>query len=336
MPFGFSLIEALSRSHEKILGRDTTIDVLRHIMPTLICAIILPRNAPPKPKPTWPRPQRFSYWNPDPEPLPVKDSTGDNMIMLHEYLLELGLKKEAGSLLQRVAQEGTNIALLYFDEMLFPYLQQVVKSCVKHNISIEIFEQPIRGLLQTWRHRVSGPQPAHPTNWSQVPPPNLCGCEVCNTLGRFISDPNSMSTSFTMATKQRQHIEAMLGNTGRPLPQGATGHDAKTSDYDTRTEKGHTPFTLVVTKTKRQWHRAVQEWQTRTAAVESKIGQLGLPRCFLHNDSNGRSADQAPLPDGHTQGDVASSKRKRDEQDENLPPSKRSGIEVIDLLGTSP
>lgn len=90
--------------------------------------------------------------------------------------------------------------------------------------------------------RASRP-PQEPTDWRRESSTG-CGCADCKELSRFLRDPNTPVLRLPLAEQRRRHLHHVI--------------DSKKLDTTHVTERRGRPYTLVCTKTKASYERAVE------------------------------------------------------------------------------
>ena len=74
-----------------------------------------------------------------------------------------------------------------------------------------------------------------------------CQCADCRELGRFLSDPQTKTLRLPLAEPRRKHLHRVI--------------DEKKLDTTHVTERKGRPFTLVWTKTKASYERALKVYR---------------------------------------------------------------------------
>lgn len=105
----------------------------------------------------------------------------------------------------------------------------------------------------------SRPQP--PRDWSR---PNAkrdnCTCQPCIKLKTFLMNPTHQVCRFSYPEKVRKHLERDT-------------FDNK-QDFIFDTERGRSPYTLVVTKTTNEYSRMLQAWNNDITDLRRQLGQM--------------------------------------------------------------
>ncbi|MDP1797603.1 MAG: 2OG-Fe(II) oxygenase [Planctomycetaceae bacterium] len=85
--------------------------------------------------------------------------------------------------------------------------------------------------------------PQKPADWQRESATG-CDCADCQELGRFLEDPNTQTCRFPLVEQRRRHIHQII--------------DGKKLDTTHVTERRGRPYTLVCTKTRASYERALQ------------------------------------------------------------------------------
>lgn len=102
-------------------------------------------------------------------------------------------------------------------------------------------------------------EPRPPSNWAR--PKKGCGCDSCQDLDKFLLDPDTEVSHFTVAQPIREHLTSHLG-----------------FGYDLRTEKTTArgrAYTVVITKTLRGYEQEKKAWERRCEQGMQQIQDLG-------------------------------------------------------------
>ncbi|MGH3267029.1 MAG: hypothetical protein ACRDNS_34180, partial [Trebonia sp.] len=93
--------------------------------------------------------------------------------------------------------------------------------------------------VERLEHRLARP-PRAPGDWTIALPPG-CGCDLCKTLGAFLTDREQQSLEWPLAKHGRQHVHTRIDTHELPV-----GH---------QTRRTGRPYTLVLTKTSALFER---------------------------------------------------------------------------------
>lgn len=309
-----------------------SIRLFEELAPSIINLVSLPKTPPAPARRLHSSRRLYRPW--EPSPTPEHDRVLEDLSALHRACLNVQCTNASILLVERVEMECESIAPIYFDTIIFPFLDEVLESLQESDVQIAgtAYEKSIHGILSQYQAHVAGTQPSPPTDWSRAMPSGLCGCPTCKQLQEFIGHPEQQRTEISTVFKVRQHAEKVLGN-----------------DFETITHKNSTPHTLEIIKTGRHFVRSLREWQAKNRAVESNISSfrerhnLKSPQpqgteveAVGTNGKNGQSSSGSilqtrpnPTSSETQKSPVSGDKRPRQEEnDENLRPAKR--VDTID------
>ncbi|KAI3329456.1 hypothetical protein HD806DRAFT_287713 [Xylariaceae sp. AK1471] len=175
---------------------------------------------------------------------------------LHRFAVSLfqpGFEERRNMFIEKIYVEARSFKATNFETLWIPLLQDLLFGCEKYKISLSIqcSQQLYQGVLEAFLLNYVG---------KVLPEPGLvrkrvsCPCADCRTLNQFLVDPTQPVGRFRMNTARRQHLHQKL--------------DASGIDCTHITERGGTTYTLVVTKTGKQYeeHSKVQNRRKITAA----------------------------------------------------------------------
>ena len=100
----------------------------------------------------------------------------------------------------------------------------------------------LAAIVEELESRVSCP-PQEPTDWRRQSATG-CGCADCAELSRFLTDPQTATLRLPLAESRRRHMHQII--------------DGKQLDTTHVTERRGRPYTLVCTKTKASYERALK------------------------------------------------------------------------------
>jgi hypothetical protein len=116
--------------------------------------------------------------------------------------------------------------------------------------------------------------------------PRGCSCEICNTLGAFLSDPEKRRLEWPLAKERRRHVHERLDTHELPVRH--------------ETRRSGRPFSLILTKTSDLFQREAAErrsWQSDLEWLAQGDVDPAVAITDLHRQSrNRRSPVRAPLP----------------------------------------
>lgn len=119
-------------------------------------------------------------------------------------------------------------------------------------------------LLDAFVRRYVKKEPRTPHDW--VMTRRGCGnptCSHCQKLDTFLISPTQMTARFSLPQASRTHLEQRI----KPRHQ-------MECDFIMGTEKHHTPFTLVITKTTKEYQREHASWTERAKSAKERIRSI--------------------------------------------------------------
>jgi hypothetical protein len=119
-------------------------------------------------------------------------------------------------------------------------LETWLKRNVKHSSSG--LHRWLTAVLKELESRASHP-PQEPPDWRRESATG-CDCSDCKELSRFLKDPTTKALRLPLAEHRRRHLHQII--------------DGKKLDTTHLTERRGRPYTLVCTKTKTSYERAVK------------------------------------------------------------------------------
>jgi hypothetical protein len=115
--------------------------------------------------------------------------------------------------------------------------------------------------IQKASQHLASSRPQPPRDWSR---PNAkrgkCTCQPCIKLKAFLMNPIHQVCRFSYPEKVRKHLEWDT-------------FDNK-QDFKFDTERGQSPYTLVVTKTTNEYSHMLQAWNNDIADLRKQLGQM--------------------------------------------------------------
>lgn len=159
---------------------------------------------------------------------------------------------EAGDL----RDEALTFLCVEENEPLLPCFVQVLRAAAKKTapadqaaMGFDVLRHYCLDLIET---RLD--QPARQKDdWSMALPPG-CDCELCVTLGEFLSDPDAQRLEWPIAKAKRQHVHQRIDTHELPVRH--------------QTRRSGSPFTLVLDKTKDLFEREAAERRARQADLK--------------------------------------------------------------------
>ena len=142
------------------------------------------------------------------------------------------------------------------NERLLPCLTQMLRAVVKKkapamraDTGLDVIKRHCARLIEA---RLALP-PRDVDDWSIVLPEG-CDCELCATLGDFLSDPDNQRLEWPIAKAKRMHVHQRL--------------DAHELPVQHRTRRSGSPYTLVLTKAEDLFPREAAERHSLQADLE--------------------------------------------------------------------
>ena len=204
--------------------------------------------------PKLPDPHQNSYLQPD------------DLIGLLRMLLEINRPAEETLFIQRLQEEAACVCLDYMPTLIIPFLHGTLKLLKDKNISLGnvAYQQLFVKVLSDSITRFVNVEPIHPTDWSKQE--RGCGsCGDCPKLDAFLRCPTQKVEQFKMAEKRRTHIESRLGRY----------EYSASPEFSMTTERNKSPYTLVVTKSRKDGETELREWRKRASEAKKNIATIG-------------------------------------------------------------
>lgn len=175
--------------------------------------------------------------------------------------LELGLYDEANRVLELMFENintpVTDYVLCWKQIPLF--VHNLAKDLQKHSSDIPsalqgTFAKVATRLLELMSVTFCRVRPAAPTDWARRISKN-CNCSDCDALHAFLRNPAEQVGRFKLGGEKRKHLERQLG----------WGY------YIFDTEKDAIPYTLVITKTDKEHHELLNDWEGDFKALQAEL-----------------------------------------------------------------
>ncbi|KAF2178652.1 hypothetical protein K469DRAFT_675665 [Zopfia rhizophila CBS 207.26] len=185
----------------------------------------------------------------------------DFLAILQKALI-MHLDNEALRLLRESLPDlpGTDSSFWAHWRPIFMFSEKLVASVEErhHNSNVSATAASfIKTALQASAESLVGRRPIEPTDWKRTPQ-RTCTCAPCNSLNRFLVDRNQSVGRFAYAEKIRKHLRYSLDY----------------QDYKFDTEKGKSPYTLVIRKTNNEYRRLNERWNSEISAMRSQLRRL--------------------------------------------------------------
>lgn len=185
---------------------------------------------------------------------------GDDIATLVGYCISLHLDGEIDQIFDRIKGEAAIVDVSAFQILLLPFLRSLLALMQRYNIPYtnSRYQACFQNLLELYVQRFIGAEPPAPPDWAK--PRKGCGCTDCQSLDRFLLDPNCMTGRFPLAEKRRRHLENQIRST-----------------YEHVTDRTGIPYTLVITKNHNTWKESLKAWRQRCDEAFANIQSIGLP-----------------------------------------------------------
>ncbi|KAI8943029.1 hypothetical protein NX059_001065 [Plenodomus lindquistii] len=142
---------------------------------------------------------------------------------------------------------------------VFLFIRTVVELLQKHNhapLTACVSQWVAEAIHAAWTY-ITCTRPLQPRDWTR---PHVrhgtCSCEPCLAVKHFLMNPAQPSGRFSYSEKIRRHIEYSFN---------------RREDFKFETEKGRSPYTLVIHKTNNQYTRELQESNNEIAELQRQV-----------------------------------------------------------------
>lgn len=167
---------------------------------------------------------------------------------------------EAAYVLECITSQMDLVNINHYKGMLFPFIEMVTPLIEREDT--EALETPygnlVRKLLPSYLRRYAEAQPTQPKDYRR--PRGGCGCSNCRALDDFVTNPKRKVGRFPVNNNQRAHLHNMC---------------VRSPDLIHKTERRGSPYTLVVTKTTRDYEMEKAAWQDRRGEAKEQLHKLG-------------------------------------------------------------
>ena len=185
---------------------------------------------------------------------------GNDLIALFKAALDLHLIPEATKLIEfSTANVASKHDVLSLNAAVtVPLIRAFMKVTAEHKepLAIDVKRSFVEALLEGMTTPILKKRPRPPQGWSRTP--RGCGCDDCVVLDQFLVSRTLQTERFTMTGQRRSHIERQLRN----------------HNYDMETEKIKPPFTLIITKTDRDFRQQMAHWNSSTSPLRTELESL--------------------------------------------------------------
>lgn len=181
------------------------------------------------------------------------------------YQLLQSDRKKASELLDQIQAQIKTVSDNELDRLVIPLLEQMMHSLDLSSVDASKF---FKSAITTYIKRVVQNEPEKPSNWAQPNEEVHCyrkGCSFCESLKKFMSDPEEESRHFTLPDKD------------------ALSHARWVMPRYCRTEES-TEQEFKVTKTLKAWENIHSEWQKRALKAQETLNQFPqaeLKQCLV-------------------------------------------------------
>lgn len=203
------------------------------------------------------------------EPAKLTAASHQFIDLIHRCLMDLGLRDEAQSLFVNGLPELRTPDPAFWANWrsLLVFIKAILKplppksDTLMHNAASSFITKAVQGLAT----HLATSHPQEPKNWCQ---PNAqhdkCSCGPCAELKKFLLDPKQQTGRFSYAEKTRKHLQYSLHRT----------------EFRFDTEMTRSPYTLVVTKTKKEYERKLGEWKEDVRQFKQQLAGLKSDMMF--------------------------------------------------------
>lgn len=184
-------------------------------------------------------------------------------LQIFDHLITLGLHSEALVLINNTLPDLPGPGSPFWKEWraLFAFIERFASILERHhnsdmnNASLNF----IGSALRTSVYWLAEARPIEPKDWRRISGKTRnCNCEPCLELERFLANPHQAVGRFKYAQKTRDHLEYSL----------------KYDDFKFDTERGRSPYTLVIHKTNNEFSRLTKKWKQDTTEMGLRIRKL--------------------------------------------------------------
>lgn len=173
----------------------------------------------------------------------------DDLMVFRRLLHELNMHVEVDLLYEKIASESEQMDAQYFESTLLPKLTHAVTLMKERCIPLNTlaFRNVLRAVLLQYVTRVVQAEPTTPRNWARET--RGCGCADCQSLDKFLTDPNTQLFRLRAGEQRRRHLESRF-DTSYSFMSGQRRPCSPDRDYLKTMERTGSPHTLVIQKTR--------------------------------------------------------------------------------------
>jgi hypothetical protein len=176
------------------------------------------------------------------------------------HSISIGSEDLAGLLVEKLVACAPQIAGTELDSLWIPFLESVLPflTMKKINASTPRYEQLFIAYFTGYVRKFVGHSPRQESSLKRRGV--LCQCTDCGHLNNFLANATQKEGRFSVNRKRREHMYGEL--------------DCDRVDCTYMVERGKSPFTLVVTKTSKEWEKKYQEWSKRSSIARGKLNNF--------------------------------------------------------------
>ncbi|KAI1771894.1 hypothetical protein F4818DRAFT_444892 [Hypoxylon cercidicola] len=139
------------------------------------------------------------------------------------------------------------------------FLLNLTSALDKHNVPpLESVRDMYITLLRNVLITSPPKRPRKPPGWKHKPLACTPYCSDCKELNAFLTDSKAQTCEFRMPEKRRRHLQDQL-------PPGF---------FQCRTEKDHSPYKLVITKTGREYEESLKQYYNGLGELTKRVDKL--------------------------------------------------------------
>ncbi|KAJ4303129.1 hypothetical protein N0V90_002021 [Kalmusia sp. IMI 367209] len=182
---------------------------------------------------------------------------------IYDQFMALELHSEALVLIDNTLPDlpGSNSPFWKEWRALFAFIERFASILERHHKSDmnNASQNFIGSALRTSAYSLAEACPTEPKDWRRMSGESInCNCGPCLSLAQFLADPHRAVGRFSYAEKTRKHLQYSLNY----------------EDFKFDTERGRTPYTLVVHKTNNEFSRLTAKWKGDITEMESRIRDM--------------------------------------------------------------
>ena len=197
----------------------------------------------------------------------------DELVGIVECCLELGLEQQGAQLLGTSLPDIPDMTSHLWKKwkLLFPFLNSVVKLSSRH-LDTDLPDQAkpfVGSMVHTVAEHFACTRPQKPRTWAQDSyrkgsrygyGDESCSCAPCNALQGFLANAKERVGRFRYNESTRSHLRYKLNSV----------------DFKFDTERGRSPYTLVITKTHNKYENELEEWKYTISEMRKELESLDV------------------------------------------------------------